>query len=101
MASTDAEAGAGCCGIVLFSALAPWCNTKAFGSGDSNRLAGCCGSCCNKSFNEDSADAWAKPQPETTQPKASEPMSIPSAPASTDPAATNPTAPAAAVDSKS
>ncbi|KAJ7735920.1 hypothetical protein B0H16DRAFT_1574735 [Mycena metata] len=87
MASTDAEAGAGCCGIILFSALEPWCNTKTYGASDGNRLAGCCGSCCNKSFNEDSTDTWAKPssQPETTQPQPSKTMSIPAPSQTADP----------------
>ncbi|KAJ7055276.1 hypothetical protein C8F01DRAFT_463892, partial [Mycena amicta] len=73
-----AEAG-GCCAIVLYSALGPWCDTKAFGSGGSNRQAGCCGSCCNKSFNEDSTDKWdlkKEGEEEKTQPAPTQPMSI-------------------------
>ncbi|KAF7308118.1 hypothetical protein MKEN_01174400 [Mycena kentingensis (nom. inval.)] len=60
-AGVEAGAGAGgCCAICFYSIFAPFCDTKAYGSGDSNDVAGCCGSCCNKSFNEDSADQWAK-----------------------------------------
>ncbi|KAJ7055235.1 hypothetical protein C8F01DRAFT_463358 [Mycena amicta] len=82
---SGAEAGAdagGCCAIVLYSALSalgPWCDTKAFGSGGSNGQARCCGSCCNKSFNEDSTDKWdlkKEGQEEKTQPAPTQPMSI-------------------------
>ncbi|KAJ7832290.1 hypothetical protein B0H13DRAFT_1654265, partial [Mycena leptocephala] len=82
--------------------LEPWCNTKAYGGSGGNHIAGCCGSCCNKSFNEDSMDKWDKAgvQTEKSQPGPSEPMKIP-APSSTEPpaSATSPTVPAAA-DSK-
>ncbi|KAJ6492846.1 hypothetical protein C8R47DRAFT_423751 [Mycena vitilis] len=81
-AANDAEATGGCCALLCFSALEPWCNTKAYGGSDGNRLAGCCGPCCNKSFNEDSAETWAKDnhEAEKTQPGPSEPMKIPAPP---------------------
>ncbi|KAF8884212.1 hypothetical protein CPB84DRAFT_172834 [Gymnopilus junonius] len=86
----------GCC-IVFFSALGSWSNTQAFGAGGccgKNRNAGCCGSCCSDSFNEDSFDAQiqkdlentrdpnapapVKPAPTTAeQPKSTEEMSLP------------------------
>ncbi|KAF8196294.1 hypothetical protein K438DRAFT_1760458 [Mycena galopus ATCC 62051] len=93
MSAAEADAGCcGCCAICIYSALEPWCNTKAFGGGDSNHQAGCCGWCCNKSFNEDSMDKWDKaPQKENTQqPGPSEPMKM-SAP---ETSATEPSPPA-------
>jgi len=56
--SGGADVG-GICGLIIFSALNPWCNTHAFGANgccNSNSTAGCCGSCCNKSFDEDRFD---------------------------------------------
>jgi len=80
------DAGAACCGICLlcgFGALGSWCNGQAFGGRGG---AGCCGSCCKKSFDEDSMDRWdkdkAKLRTEKAQPDATEPMLIRS---STDP----------------
>ncbi|KAF7297465.1 hypothetical protein MIND_00980200 [Mycena indigotica] len=61
MSGDAAEAGAGaggCCAVVFYTIFAPFCNTKSWGSGGSNGVAGCCGSCCNRSFNEDSMDKW-------------------------------------------
>ncbi|CAK5271280.1 unnamed protein product, partial [Mycena citricolor] len=57
-----AEAGAGIgglCSAVIFSILQPFCNTKQYGSGGGNHVAGCCGSCFNNSFNEDKWDRRA------------------------------------------
>ncbi|KAI0698969.1 hypothetical protein C8T65DRAFT_742738 [Cerioporus squamosus] len=43
----------GCC-IACTESLNMYCFSKAYGSGTTtNRQAGCCGSCCNKSFDED------------------------------------------------
>jgi len=54
----DSIAG-GCC-LCITGALQAYCNTKAFGGngccGSGNTTAGCCGSCCDDSFNEDSFD---------------------------------------------
>ncbi|KAJ7258054.1 hypothetical protein B0H12DRAFT_1322647 [Mycena haematopus] len=79
MSANEAEAAAGICAICVISAFQPWCNTKAFGGNSGNHLAGCCGSCCNKSFNEDSLDKWDKERPEKTnsqQPGPSAPMEV-------------------------
>ncbi|KAM5533008.1 hypothetical protein V8D89_013350, partial [Ganoderma adspersum] len=49
-----------CCGVCCVActgALESWCFTKSYGSGGSGRQAGCCGSCCNKSFDEDEFQA--------------------------------------------
>ncbi|KAF7300424.1 hypothetical protein HMN09_00926100 [Mycena chlorophos] len=78
------EAGAGvggCCATVIYSIFQPFCNTKAWGSGGGTRVAGCCGSCFDKSFNEDSLDKWEekKDGAETKQPQAKEGMSVPAA----------------------
>ncbi|KAJ7337353.1 hypothetical protein DFH08DRAFT_964353 [Mycena albidolilacea] len=76
------EAGAACCGICLlcgFGALSTWCNMNAFG-GRGGRHTGCCGRCCNDSFNEDSMDRWDKDRAElreTAQPEGTAPMAIP------------------------
>ncbi|KAJ7253062.1 hypothetical protein B0H12DRAFT_602972 [Mycena haematopus] len=83
------EAGAVCCGICLlcgFGALSNWCNTGSCGGRGGRHIAGCCGSCCDRSFNDDSMDRWdkdkAKLRTEKAQPEPTEPMSLP---ASTEP----------------
>ncbi|KAJ6570902.1 hypothetical protein DFH09DRAFT_1362528 [Mycena vulgaris] len=81
--SAGEEAGAACCGLCAicgFSALSNWCNLHAYGG--NSKINGCCGSCCNKSFNDDSTDKWAndkaQARTERSQPAPSEPMKIPS-----------------------
>jgi len=74
------------CGIVLFSALNPWCNTRAFGANgccNSNSTAGCCGSCFYKSFNEDRFDE----QPEVKENSDTNGQLIPTKGMSVQPAA--------------
>ncbi|KIY49824.1 hypothetical protein FISHEDRAFT_16425, partial [Fistulina hepatica ATCC 64428] len=64
-----------CCGlccISLFSALQPWCNTRAFGSGSgrngrSGRTAGCCNRCCAQSFGDDDFDRQLEEDMERTR----------------------------------
>ncbi|KAK7042429.1 hypothetical protein R3P38DRAFT_316227 [Favolaschia claudopus] len=82
------DAAGACCGICLlcgFGALTNWCNTTACGGrgGSGGPSTGCCGSCCSKSFNEDSMDRWDKDRaeiretkPAEEQPTPTEPMSI-------------------------
>ncbi|KAJ7481537.1 hypothetical protein FB451DRAFT_1394185 [Mycena latifolia] len=104
--SAGEEAGAACCGICClcgFSAISSWCDQTAYGGRGGRRINGCCGSCCNKSFNEDSMDRWdqdkAKLRTEKSQPGPSEPMKIPepssAEPSEPSPLSTAPTAPAA------
>ncbi|KAF8128705.1 hypothetical protein EV363DRAFT_1221404 [Boletus edulis] len=60
MASAYADA-AGCCGLCVYSALEAWCILHPFGArccGSGPR--GCCGSCCDNSFNEDNFDEQLK-----------------------------------------
>jgi len=69
MADSGGDSVGGICGIVIFSALNTWCNTHAFGAngcGNSNSTAGCCGSCFDKSFNEDRFDEQVKEDSENT-----------------------------------
>ncbi|KAG8216042.1 hypothetical protein J3R82DRAFT_8039 [Butyriboletus roseoflavus] len=59
----EADAGiAACCGLCAYSALANWCIIHPFGAdvrcGGGPR--GCCGSCCDSSFNEDNFDERMK-----------------------------------------
>ncbi|KAJ7075113.1 hypothetical protein B0H15DRAFT_867908 [Mycena belliarum] len=96
------EAGAACCGICClcgFSALSSWCNMGSYGGRGGRRLNGCCGSCCNDSFNEDSMDRWDKDKAnlrtETSQPAPSESMKITQPSAEPVPTSTPPLAPAA------
>ncbi|KIY70225.1 hypothetical protein CYLTODRAFT_419956 [Cylindrobasidium torrendii FP15055 ss-10] len=68
----------GLCAIFCISNLAVWCNTKSYGDGG-NSTAGCCGPCCNKSFDEDGFDAAVKKDADrnrdsNTPMKPSEPM---------------------------
>ncbi|KAI0324575.1 hypothetical protein GY45DRAFT_360754 [Cubamyces sp. BRFM 1775] len=56
MASTSDDICAGCCAgccIACTEALEQWCTLKSYGSGGSNKQAGCCTKCCGKSFDED------------------------------------------------
>ncbi|KAJ6465766.1 hypothetical protein C8R45DRAFT_1022315 [Mycena sanguinolenta] len=104
MSGNDAEAaGAGVCGlcsVCMVSIFEPWCNTKAFGGAGGNRMAGCCGSCCNKLFNEDSMDKWDKGpeshKEKSVQPGPSPPMKVEAPDAEHSPSSTNPTTAAVA-----
>ncbi|KAF9045245.1 hypothetical protein BJ165DRAFT_1404466 [Panaeolus papilionaceus] len=54
-----------------FGALTNWCTTGTWGSGGSNNTAGCCGSCCNKSFDDDAFEEQvAKDMEKTRDPSA-------------------------------
>ncbi|KAJ6463917.1 hypothetical protein C8R45DRAFT_503348 [Mycena sanguinolenta] len=83
------EAGAACCGICFtersfvvlcgFGALSNWCNTGSCGGRGGRHIRGCCGWCCDRSFNDDSMDKWDKDKAELrteqAQPPPTEPMS--------------------------
>ncbi|EDR10278.1 uncharacterized protein LACBIDRAFT_317006 [Laccaria bicolor S238N-H82] len=51
--------------------LATWCNTQTFGAGGCpccrNHVNGCCGSCCNDSFDEDAFDKKVRKDLENTR----------------------------------
>ncbi|KAJ7130228.1 hypothetical protein C8R44DRAFT_731783 [Mycena epipterygia] len=105
--SAPDDAAAACCGLCCFcgfGALESWCDLNAYGGRGGRHITGCCGSCCNRSFNEDSMDRWDKDKaqlrekPADSQPEPSPPMSIPAPPSSTEPspASANPTSPPAA-----
>ncbi|KAI0827375.1 hypothetical protein BC628DRAFT_1369228 [Trametes gibbosa] len=56
MASGADDFYASCCGgccLACTAALDSWCMQKSYGSGGSNRQAGCCTRCCGHSFDED------------------------------------------------
>ncbi|KAJ6588377.1 hypothetical protein B0H19DRAFT_1248047 [Mycena capillaripes] len=97
MSGAGEDAAAACCGLCCLcgtGALGTWCNMNAFG-GRGGRSVGCCGSCCNKSFNEDSMDKWEKDRAnlrEKSQPAPTEPMTIPSStePSPASESSTNP-----------
>ncbi|KAK0205406.1 hypothetical protein DFS33DRAFT_1383315 [Desarmillaria ectypa] len=59
-----------CCGlccVACSSALSNWCMLKSYGSGSGTSTSGCCGSCCDKSFNEDSFDEQVRRDMEATR----------------------------------
>ncbi|EIW83039.1 hypothetical protein CONPUDRAFT_164051 [Coniophora puteana RWD-64-598 SS2] len=64
-AGVDAGAGAlGCCLVAIQSIFAPFCNTRAYGSGDSSCCGGprgCC-PCFGKSLDKDRFDEAVKEQ---------------------------------------
>ncbi|KAF7366689.1 hypothetical protein MSAN_00927000 [Mycena sanguinolenta] len=87
------EAGAACCGLCLlcgFGALSNWCNTGSCSGRGGRHIAGCCGWCCDRSFDE---DKWerdkAELRTEQAQPAPTEPMSL----ASSEPLLSEPTNP--------
>ncbi|KAG6380167.1 hypothetical protein JVT61DRAFT_8256 [Boletus reticuloceps] len=116
MASAYADA-AGCCGLCAYSALEAWCilrelgpfyrssvsgtqrnfcpqHTDPFGARCCGGPRGCCGSCCDNSFNEDDFDEHLKKvqakngantEPVESQPTPSQGMST----ATGDPKPTN------------
>ncbi|KAK0205494.1 hypothetical protein DFS33DRAFT_773642 [Desarmillaria ectypa] len=84
-----------CCGLcctVGSSALNTWSiqnNWGANGCCCGNGQAGCCGSCCDKCFNEDDFDNRAKKDAETTN-QQMQPAQQMSVPATCEPAASIP-----------
>ncbi|TFL03867.1 hypothetical protein BDV98DRAFT_563197 [Pterulicium gracile] len=53
------ECCASCCGLCAIftsTSLGVWCNQNAFGSRGCGGNRGCCGSCCDESFDEDVFD---------------------------------------------
>ncbi|EEB95972.1 hypothetical protein MPER_04975 [Moniliophthora perniciosa FA553] len=63
----------GACCLGIFSALAQWCNTPEpygiRGCGCCDNPKGCCGSCCDRSFNDDNFDEEVKKDMEKTRRK--------------------------------
>ncbi|KAH7928330.1 hypothetical protein BV22DRAFT_1030820 [Leucogyrophana mollusca] len=70
MSAADSCLGAlcgGCC-LVLGSALTTWCNLNAFGANvNCCSQRGCCGCCCQSSFDDDNFDEQMKREMERTQ----------------------------------
>jgi len=71
------------CALCCFSNLQAWCDQKAFGGNGccgQRGQAGCCNSCCDDAFNEDSFDKPKKGQNRiASEPAATEGMKAPSA----------------------
>ncbi|SJL10515.1 uncharacterized protein ARMOST_13901 [Armillaria ostoyae] len=54
-------------GVAGSSALSNWCMLNSYGSDSGTSTSGCCGSCCDKSFNEDSFDEQVRSDLEATR----------------------------------
>ncbi|KAF9011881.1 hypothetical protein BDQ17DRAFT_1218170, partial [Cyathus striatus] len=64
----------GICCIGITTAMGTWCNTRAYGADGCCDNGGCCGSCCSKSFNEDTFDEdIQKDMEKTRDPNAASP----------------------------
>ncbi|KAF8842828.1 hypothetical protein BDN67DRAFT_965251, partial [Paxillus ammoniavirescens] len=90
MADINADAGIfACCCICITTALQTWCNLHAFGANVRccGGQQGCCGCCCDSSFNEDDFDERMKKErarkerdnnePVDSQPAPTQGMSVP------------------------